>query len=478
MICRFLRKAVAFFAAPGLAVGLLVFVGAWSALATVIAQGGAASPSVVAWAQKHSVVEPIVRLIGLHNAFGSYLFLGCVLLLSVSTAVCASRRTKSGLLRARALRSARVAPLDSLNTGIDLTIACVSGVDAAGTLSVAQDTLAGLGIRTKCSGDALVGVSSPWAVWGSTVFHWALVGLVLAVLTGQMLRSEGLMALAVTQPKPDAPQSYVYVQSGSWRDWNQVRRTIRLDALEPDYKSGGIDRGAVPTVSLLDGDGEVLTSQRVYPNNMLHSGSLSISAPIVGLAVWLVSVDSSGTIVGRFTQPVDFSQEASGGTSPALALTRRDASGGVAASLYVDVPLDRAGDRYGEWVPERPTAHVLIKTAGGQPVLDKVIRPREDVPLPGGGTIRLLGVGWYSGLSLVDDPTIPFVYGAMIVAMLGLTMTLMFRQLLFIADVVDGPDGSVLRVKMRLWRNVPTNRSEVERALREALGSDDEESTT
>lgn len=476
MIRRFLRRAAAFIASPGLVVGLLVFVAGWSALATVIAQGGAASPAVVAWARANPAAEPLVGLLGLHNAFGSYLFLACVLLLSTSTVVCAWRRTKAALARARELRSARTSPLATLESGAELTIACVPGADAYETLSAVSAALAGLGIRTARNREALTGVSSPWAVWGSTVFHWALVALVLAVVAGQMLRSEGLIALSVTQSKPDAAKSYQYVQSGPLRDWSAVGRSVRLDALEPDYKFEGIDRGAVPTVSVLDSAGNVLVTQRVYQNNMLHSGSLAISAPVVGLSVWFVSLDASGTIVGRFTQPVDFSQEASGGTDPALALTRRDPSGEVADRLYVSVPLDRVGAGYGDWVPEHPTVRVQIATAAGQPLVDKVIAAREELSLPGGGSIRLLGVGWYSGLALVDDPTIPFVYGAMLLAMVGLAMTLLFRQQLLVAGVVDSPDGPKLVARIRLWRNTGTNRSEIESALVRAVAGDEEAS--
>jgi len=135
------------------------------------------------------------------------------------------------------------------------------------------------------------------------------------------------------------------------------------------------------------------------------------------------------------------------------------------------VPLDRVGGHYGEWIPKQPAARVLVTAAGGASLLDRVLRPGESVDLPGGGSIRLAGIGWYSRLSLVDDPTIPLIYGAMVLAMLGLTLALVARQQLLVATVIEGPDGVALAMNVRLWRNVPASRGEIESELVRALGS-------
>lgn len=476
MIRKAGRRVVGFLASAGLAVGLLVFVGVWSMLATLIAQGEAASPDVTSWAAANPIVEPLVRVLGLHSAFTSFLFLGCVSLLGISTAICAWRRTKGALSRSRALRSALRTDGPSLADSHDLEIACDPALSESEVLSMASDALGIRGIKTKRRGDVLTAVSPVWSVWGSTVFHWALVTLIAVILVGQLVRSEGSMAVAVGETKADEPASYVSVQAGPWYDWGRAARSIRVDSFDPDYRIGGIDRGAVPTVSILDGAGEVIVTQLVYPNMMLHSGSLAINAPACGLSVWFATLDASGKETGRIIQHVDFSQAAAGGTVPVRALTRKDAAGNVTMRLRVTVPLDRVKGGYGEWVPKKPTARVLVTSAQGKQMLDRTVRSGEDVVVPGGGTFRLLGVGWYSRLSIVDDPTIPLIYAMMIIAMLGLTMTLVFRQQIVVATFLEGSDGPVLAVRLRLWRNVPTNRSEIEDGLARALRSGDKES--
>jgi len=474
VIRRIWRALTGFLASARLAVILLIFVGAWSALATTVAQGSLTSVIVTSWAKANPVAEPVVRILGLHNAFGAPLFLLACLLLGLSTALCAARRTKSAAARTRVLAEARRADRDALAQTHDLAVPVGSALSADDALAVAAEVLGSRGIKTKRADGLLTAVSSAASPWGSTVFHWALVALIVVILIGQMFRSEGSMALAVSQTKADEPASYTAMQAGPLRDWSGVKRSIRLDALEPDYKTGGVDRGAVPTVSLLNEAGDVLVKQRVYPNNMLHNGSLSINAPGVGLSVWFDSYVTSGTVAGHFIQPVEFSQATSGGTDAALAVTRDQAAGVQALRVFVSVPLDTVGSGYGEWIPASPSARFTVTDANNTVLVDKVVRPDEDLALPGGGSLRLLGIGWYSRLSVVDDPTIPYIYAAMLIAMLGLTMTVVLRQQLVLAAVVDGPDGAVLALRLRLWRNVPTSRSEIEQELRAALGGTDD----
>jgi hypothetical protein len=228
----------------------------------------------------------------------------------------------------------------------------------------------------------------------------------------------------------------------------------------------------------LDGSGAVIKTQRVYPNMMLHLGSLSINAPACGLSADLALLNSSGKELSRSFQLVDFSQTATDGTVPLGEIALRDSAGKVQLVIAVTVPLDRAGSGFGEWVPKQPSVHVVVRSADGATLVDSIVRAGEDVGLPGGARLRLIGIGWYSRLSLVDDPTIPFIYGAMVIAMLGLTMTVVFRQQLLVACVVEGPDGPRLAVRMRLWRNVPTNRAEIESELTRALGSDEKGSVS
>ena len=106
------------------------------------------------------------------------------------------------------------------------------------------------------------------------------------------------MGVAVGQTKPDAPASYGTVHTGPLHDWRSVHRSIRVDAFDLEFKTGGIDRGPTPTVSVLDGTGQVVKTQRVYPNRPLKTGSLTIYPSTYGLAAAVSIVNTSGVETG------------------------------------------------------------------------------------------------------------------------------------------------------------------------------------
>jgi len=472
------RGVTRFLASTALVTGLLAFVSLWSAVATFVPQGEVSSPDVSAWAASNPTIEPLVRTVGLHQAFSSYLFLASVLVLGLSTALCAWRRTKVAINRARTLRAAATADRQSVCDTHDLEIAFDPALSGPQALSIASETLGHLGIKAKLRGDVVAAVSSPLSVWGSPVFHWALVALMLVVLVGALVRSDGLMAVAVGQTKPDAAASYGVIHTGVWHDWSGVHRSLRLDAFDPDYRTGGLDRGPTPTVSILDGAGTVIKSQRVYPNMMLHAGSVSISSPACGFAVTIALVKASGAEAGRLIQYVDFSQTTSDGTVPVEPFTVSDSTGKVLLSGAVTVPLDRVGWRLQDGLPKEPTAHVVVWSPEGAQLVDSIVKPGESVTLLGGRQLRIVDVGWYARLAIVDDWTTPLLYAVMVVAMLGLALTLLTRQQLLVATVIEGPDGPRLAVRMRLWRNTPTNRAEIESELARALSGDEKGSVS
>ncbi|MGB4441296.1 MAG: cytochrome c biogenesis protein ResB [Coriobacteriia bacterium] len=466
------RRAVArFLASPRLALGLIVFVGVWSTLATMVPQGDSASIEIVTWAADKGFVGTAVEFVGLHQAFVAPVFLASAILLTLSTVVCSWNRTAVALKRARALRAAALSTCATVAARHDLEIGYESTLTESEVLDRAADALATLGVKTKRTDGLLSSVSPPWTVWGSPVFHWALVVFALAAFAGVLLRAEGPMAIAVGETKADKPPSYVSLDEGAWYDWNRVERSIRVDAFDPAVTRDGIDLGAVPTVSVLDSDGTVLVTQEVFPNNKLHSGSLSINAPACGLALTIQLTTPSGQSLPPVTQLVDFSQETSGGTVPVAPLVASDDAGRVLLWMMATVPLDRTSEGYGEWIPKEPSAYVVLEDGSDTLLYEGLIRTGEPQPLAGGGTITLIDTGWFAWLSLVDDPSIPYVYASMIAAMFGLTLSLVGRQQLVVAAVVDGPEGRTLAVNTRLWRNAAATREEIEAELTRVLGT-------
>lgn len=480
MIRTIARRAAKFLRSPLLATLLLAFGGVWSIAGTLIPQGEATSAAVVAWAAQYPAPEAVVRAIGLHQAFTSPLFLACALALGLCTALCAWQRTRAALARARTLRKFRSADAGSVIDGHDFEIACCPDLSAQDALSVASETLGVLGVRHTRRGDLLVSVSSPWSVWGSPVFHWGLLGLMAALIVGNLFRADGLMGVAVGQTKADVEQSYGTgnVHTGPLYDWVRVGRSIRVDSFEVQYRAEGIDRGPTPAVSLLDGAGNVLATQRVYPNMTLKNGSITIYPAGYGLSTTLVLLNSKGVETGRSVQLVDFSDTEPGGTVPHGSLVVHDSSGAALLSITASVPLGRRGGSFVQAVPAQPTARVVASSPDGTIVVDRLIGVGEAVALPTGDSLRLEDVGYYARLSVVDDLTIPLLYAAMAITLVGLTGAVAVRQQAVLVTAVEGPDGVKVAATVRLWRNAASSRGEIESELTDALGGVEKGSTT
>ena len=476
MIRRVWRGTVRFLSSARLATWLLAIVGLWSLMATLVAQGEPSARTVAAWAASHPAVEPLVATLGLHQAFSSVVFIACILLLVVSTGLCAWQRTKVSIGRTRTLRRAAAADERSLSESHDLEVGCDPALSASEVLSIATATLDHLGIRTKRRNDLVTAVSPPWSVWGSPVFHWALFALMVTLLVGNLQRSEGLMGVAVGETKADVKESYGtgHVHAGPLHDWSAVHRSIRVDGFEPDFQTGGIDRGPTPLVSVLDGAGQVVVTQRVYPNNTLHAGSLTIYPADWGLAASVSLVNTSGVEVARAVQLVDFSAAATGGTVPAAPLFATHAQ----VMVSVSVPLDGTQGNFSDAMPQEPTARRLVATLDGKSLVDRTVSPGEAVALPDGDSLRLNGIGYYARLQVVDDWSIPFLYVGLVVAMIGLTVAVAVRQQIVLVAVLEEPEGVRLAATVRLWRNSSSTRGEIESELTRALGGVQEGSTT
>lgn len=452
------RRIAAFVGSAYVATAILVFLGLWIAVASFVTRGATTSS----------------QALGLHRAFTAPPFLAGVLLLVLSTTTCAWQRTKAAVHRARLLRGAASASGESLPQHHRIEIACDPALDTEAILTTAEAVLRHLRVPVKRRGATVRAVTPDWWVWGSPVFHWALVALIVVVGLGGLVRSSGQIGLAVGQTKPDLPGSYGLLSAGPLKSWDTTDRRIRLDDFDVSYTFGGVNRGPTPTVSVLDAEGRVVKSQKVYPNHTLKVGSLAIYPADYGLAADVSFIAPNGAELSHSAELLDFSGKARGGTVPVSPLVVEDAETGEPSTVAVSVPLDRTKQGYLGRLPGVVRARVLVSSADGRTLADETLAPGEQALLPSGDYLRLNGVGYYSRLQLVDDPSIPALYLTLVVAMLGLAVATFARQMIVVAWVAETPEGPRLNVRAELWRNVETDRNEIAAELERALGRQEE----
>ncbi len=460
-----------FLASPRLAAALLLFIGAWVTIATFVPQSITSPGMIAAWDAANPALATVVNAVGLHDAFTAPVFIVPSLLLALCTAVCAWQRTGVARRRARVLREASAAGVTDDVALAGLSIPVASDVDDDEAYERVFVTLRELGIPGSRVDDRVVSVSPWWTVWGTAIFHWALVALIVLMALGSLARASGQMGVAVGQTRPDQPESYGELAAGPLYRWASNDRSIRVDGFHLDYMAGGISRGPTPTVAVLDGDGEVLESRIVYPNHILRHGSLSIYPVDYGLSAEVALIDEANAEVQRVVQIMDFDGTNRDGTSPVSMIGLYGADGTVEHQMSVSVPLDSVPEGFLGRIPKDPSAHVVVADLTGAVLLDEVLRPGEEAALPLGGSLRLLGVDYYARLQIVDDPTIALLYIAGAIALVGLGIATLARQMIFTAGVRIEGEARIMAVRMRLWRIHSTSRTEIERELRRALGA-------
>lgn len=428
-------------------------------LASAVPQGALTDPGVAGWRAAHPLAAAVAGVFGMHRAYSAPLFLLAVALLSLSTAICAWRRTGVARKKAALLAATGAVDAGTLAERHDLVIEFPVSLSDAEALGRVSSALKRVGLPTRRTGGLVWAASPRWTVWGSPVFHWALLALVLVVAVGNLFRSSGQIGLAVGQSAQDLPASYGSLNEGPLHRWSSDR-TIRLDGFDLTYRSNGINRGPTPTVSVLDGDGRVLASQKVYPNHTLKIGSLTIYPADYGFAAELSFTGLDGRALGSDVQLIDFSGSDRLGTRAVRPSAPRG-GGPSAVSVRAAVPLDRVDGGLAGRLPEDVRAHVTVESAAGTIIAEQDMAPGSVLSLPTGERVTLDRLGYYARLQLVDDPFTPALYAALIVAVLGLAVASVARQYRVVAAVVESPSGRYVAVRCGLWRGVTTTVDEI-----------------
>jgi len=463
------RRTVSQLASPRLAAVLLLILGVWSFLGTLVPQGASDDAKVRAWALANPSLERLVSLVGFHQTFSSAAFALVVMVLAASTAVCSWGRTKVALRRNGLLSRITDDEARRLASTPTFTVDVPSGHGEP--VAAAGGALRHMGLRVTERDGVAIARSRPWVVFGSPVFHWALLLLILVVLGGRLGRAEGLIGVPVGDSRPLAEKSYGRLDRGALHAFRTPPLLIRVDKLDIEHMVDGIDRGPAPTVSIVGPGGGVVASQVVYPNHPLRYKSLTVHSSVIGLSPEFVIASPGGRTGASTNVIVDFAESAPTGTSAAtFDLTTSDPGQSIAAS--VSVPLEKRDGRFIQAVPDPARATFALQPAGGGPRVTETLIPGQELPLPNGSRLRLVGVGYYARLSVVDDPSIPLVYALLIVALIGVSVSILGRQSLAVVVSREREGGGArVDVWFRDWRSNVARTAQAEAAIRAAVSS-------
>jgi hypothetical protein len=467
------KRVADFLASPRLAATLLAATTIIVFVATLVPQHSRSSTvEITAWAAEHTSLEHIVRVLGFHDAYASPLFLLVVTFLLASTCVCSWRRTRvaaarlrtvTGMseesVRARAAKPSFVVPAEKNRVKEHL--------QAIGGLLRRQRLRVTLGDEYVGAGGGLPGLL------GSPVFHWSLVAIFAALLAGQLVRTGGLLGITEGEVVPHAASSYGVLTKGPLYEWPGTFSAIGVDSVDLDNTIGGIDRGATPRVVLYGPNHEVLARGDVYPNHPLRYKSVIVHPNNYGLAPVVSLVSTSGLVIARTSALADFATGEASRTAPST-LDLMDEAGAV-FRVTLTVPLDKVGGQFVERIPSHPRATVVIESTDGRRIAERDLAVGQEVRLPGGSGLRLDAVRYYARLSVYDDRSLPALFLAICVGLLGLSASLLGQKRAVAIVAVDDSEGTHLAVWYRDWRRGSSGCHEFEELVRAlVLGPTDE----
>ncbi len=238
--------------------------------------------------------------------------------------------------------------------------------------------------------------------------------------------------------------------------------SISVDRMEPEFTRNGVEYGPTPYVSVRSAAGELLAEGYVHTNAPLRYGSTVIHMNGFGLAAQ-VRLDVDGTSSAEEIL-LDYSEDDTGEVVP-RELEVLDASDSPMVSLLVDAdsasPTPALRVRYAEGAgdPRAPGAAEISVAEG------------ESVTLPGGVRLSADRLTSYARLAVVDDWSVPFIYGLFVTGVLGLAVAILAPPSAAWVLMVDGRSGPAWHVVVTGWRAQPDARERVCRALEKAGGT-------
>jgi hypothetical protein len=365
------------------------------------------------------------------------------------------------------------ASLQHLRSRPQVDHAVASGVDAQAALADAEAGLEGLGLRTRCGSGSVEALSGGWGVFGSPVFHWSIVALMVVAAAGQATRAEGFMGLPIGDRVQDARASYLQITEGPFFGSRFTGVELVATDLVREFTVGDVDFGPSPIVTAYSGGAQV-ASGRVHPNSPLRVGSLLVHMAAFGPAAVVAAESVGGAEIGRTILLFDRSTETSSGTKPQV-FSFASGPGATPVDARVQVVIGRtAADAPATaWVSR---AIIETATAGsgafGPPV---TLAVGEFLPLPDGGRLRLADVKDWVRVSVANDWSVAPIYALFCVAIAALAVAVIVPARRVAVMLVETEAGWSLHADTWHSRKDPTFRTRVEHVLREAAGVQEDE---
>lgn len=459
-----MKRLYRFLRSPKLAIALILGIGAYAVLGTVVPQPALGPEEVARWSTANPLAAAVAGPLGLFSAFTSPVFLAAVLLLGASTIACAISRTKAARSVART-GEVTESLLGALKRRPTAATADMSVSESETAFSSIARLLAEDGFSVKRGPNLLEATKFTWGAFGSPVFHWSLAALIVVCVAGVATRAEGTINIPVGGSVIDDVAAYAGSEHRGPLYPGHTGLELRAREFQTTTVIDGIDRAHSAVVEVYRG-GAKIAERRVYPNSPLRTGRLLIHRTSEwGYAPRLEVVAPDGSVVAQTSAFIPVSTLTSAGAGP-VDLDYNDATG-TPYVLKVSIPAggtDASGTRTLQKA-------LLVEVTGAGGVAGPPVRIDEGASgeLPGGASLRFVSRAQYINVSVADDWSVPFIYALFVLAALGLVVAVLFspKKVWVLLSHEDGVGR--IRVLARHLRGDPNFPEHVVGIVREAV---------
>ncbi|RPF28004.1 cytochrome c biogenesis protein ResB [Georgenia muralis] len=319
---------------------------------------------------------------------------------------------------------------------------------------------------------------------GNIVFHLSLIGVLLSLAAGQLYSYRGQFIVVEGESFANSVLDYDTFDPGTFFDPDSLEPfTFTLEEFQSEFTVDALARDFAATVRVTEPDG---TTRRevIKVNDPMNAGGANVYLMGNGFAPKITVRDGADEVA--FSGPVPFLPQDSVYTSRGVikvpdvsageqlgltgaflptAMMAEDGSGAYSAHPQPNAPLLVltlwAGDLgLDEAVPQN--VYVLDtddmrqvyeeaedgspgSADGGQQPVTLFLSPGESVELPEGlGTVTFESLPRFVGLDLRYDPSLPYLLGSSVAAMLGLFASLFVPRRRLWVKLADTPDGGTV----------------------------------
>lgn len=260
----------------------------------------------------------------------------------------------------------------------------------------------------------------------SPLFHVALVALIVTAGLGALLREEGILLLVQNREVVDRAASYSAGRDGGMLGEDRFSGVrFMLKTAVPSFEKDGLKHGPAPRVEAVSPSGRS-KEQWVHPNAPLEIDDLTVHAVDSGPVARLVFQTAAGD-----HEEMD------------VTLLSDDQSGFAGEFSYesqAGVTSMRVEPREGK--------RVALIAEGADSGQESVIAEDTAVVLPGGVTVWVEDLLVWATVRVVNDPTVPALYAALVMICLSAAVAL-FRPMRGVRIEWDGSGAASVRVLAR-----------------------------